>query len=822
MIPKSVRNLKQWWNHFPCSKKDKLIAFAPIIASLLFIFALFIDIAHLLSKESERDAINTMQALEILALQIKSDIQKNEDQLEHIAFSISKSKNPKETFIHNIEKFAAEQHPGIIAYYWQDNTVSYIYPPNDNLKVPLQIKEIQEKILEQRDPLTNTQSRLYYGKTPFADTPLGVMYSSTIANSNKENFGILSVAYNLNHLLQKQLTAKDNSALDIWFENDQGEILSKHFEQSTFAQKIEDQKNTLRFKVDIDASSIILAAKPRQAIFTNTIGKIFLSISICMGLIVAFLFLVNWQYVRLRIKVQKKAAREFNFRLAIEKSMIVGLKAIDCSGKIIYVNPAFCKMTAYSEQELIGSTSPYPYWPDSMQKSLSERFASDLSNTKVISNDFDIELQRRNGELFYARVCMSPLIDVHDRQNGWIITMTDITEMQQAREELTLAGKRFTTVLESLDTLISVVAVGNNELLFTNGSYQNCFGNKAQGHLVFTRNLQQKIDPRMMQYLANSKAAQPQKISETQGQNSKAGERRHDIYIDLVGRWFDIQERYLAWVDGRLAHMIFATDVTERHLAQEQSLKLHQRTQEVSRLITMGEMASSIAHELNQPLTAIHNYCNGLISRIKTDQLSQDNLIETLGKTSKQAIRAGQVIQRIRSYVQQSTPPQRTLIPAGSIMDNIRELAEIDTRRHNIKLNITIDRNLPDVYADPLLIEQVLLNLVRNAIDAIETANRPAEQRFIDIQIKRDVSKQACQYVEFSIVDSGTGVSPEVRKELFMPFFTTKKNGLGIGLNLCNSIIESHGGHIHIKNISKNDHLIGCCFSFSLPIEKSE
>jgi C4-dicarboxylate-specific signal transduction histidine kinase len=117
-----------------------------------------------------------------------------------------------------------------------------------------------------------------------------------------------------------------------------------------------------------------------------------------------------------------------------------------------------------------------------------------------------------------------------------------------------------------------------------------------------------------------------------------------------------VRSRYLNWVDGRLAQMVIATDITPRRHAEEQAAAQAERAQSASRLITMGEMASSVAHELNQPLTAINNYCNGMVSRIKGKQINEEDLLAALDKTARQAQRAGQIIQRIRSFVKRSEP----------------------------------------------------------------------------------------------------------------------------------------------------------------------
>jgi C4-dicarboxylate-specific signal transduction histidine kinase len=129
-----------------------------------------------------------------------------------------------------------------------------------------------------------------------------------------------------------------------------------------------------------------------------------------------------------------------------------------------------------------------------------------------------------------------------------------------------------------------------------------------------------------------------------------------EIFITELGKWLEVRTRYLSWVDGRLAQMVIATDITGRRLAEEQAASQIERAQTASRLITMGEMASSVAHELNQPLTAINNYCNGMVSRIKEKQITEEDLLSALEKTAKQAQRAGQIIQRIRAFVKRSEP----------------------------------------------------------------------------------------------------------------------------------------------------------------------
>ena len=159
-----------------------------------------------------------------------------------------------------------------------------------------------------------------------------------------------------------------------------------------------------------------------------------------------------------------------------------------------------------------------------------------------------------------------------------------------------------------------------------------------------------------------------------------------ELFESTLGKWLEVRTRYLSWVDGRLAQMVIATDITGRRLAEQQAATQADRAQNSSRLITMGEMASSVAHELNQPLTAINNYCNGMVSRIKANQITNDELLGALDKTARQAQRAGQIIQRIRSFVKRSEPNRTRSASSAMVNEADIELAEIELRRRNVRL----------------------------------------------------------------------------------------------------------------------------------------
>jgi C4-dicarboxylate-specific signal transduction histidine kinase len=300
-----------------------------------------------------------------------------------------------------------------------------------------------------------------------------------------------------------------------------------------------------------------------------------------------------------------------------------------------------------------------------------------------------------------------------------------------------------------------------------------------------------------------------EEITESKAENA-------EVYVPELDKWLEVRSRYLNWVDGRLAQMVIATDITPRRQAEEQSLLQAERAQSASRLITMGEMASSVAHELNQPLTAINNYCSGMVSRIKAQNLSEEELINALEKTAHQAQRAGQIIQRIRTFVKRSEP-NRTLSDVTAIVAEAVELAGIELRRRQVRLTQVVAARLPAINVDPILIEQVLINLMRNAAESIDLAQRPLTQR--DVELKVLPSQQDGQSVlVFSVTDTGRGLAPEVMNRLFEAFFSTKAEGMGIGLNLCRSIVESHQGRMQAENLYNGVDITGCRFSFWIPV----
>lgn len=492
-----------------------------------------------------------------------------------------------------------------------------------------------------------------------------------------------------------------------------------------------------------------------------------------------------------RRRAEAALAAETAFRQAMEDSLLTGMRAFDLTGRITYVNRAFCDMVGQTQSELVGAVPPFSYWPagdDALQMAQLDR----LLKGATPRNGFEVKLQRRNGSVIDAKMYVSPLIDRDGRHTGWMTSVTDITEPLRIRAALAAAHERFTTVLEELDAAVSVVAQPQpdaspdislsdvGELLFANRMYRQLFGITPTGHQVLLRS-----------------------VKESGGA---------ETFHSAMGRWFELRARDIRWVDGRLVQMLVATDITARREADEQLHRQELKLQHNSRLVTMGEMASSLAHELNQPLTAISNYCMGLSARIramtaKGHSADPELLLEALQKTSAQAERAGEVIRRIRNFVKRSEP-ERRICSAKDIAAEAVGLVQIEAARQRVRIQTEIGRELPPLNADPILLQQVLINLLKNSIEAMRDL-APGHQRVVTLRVGAVGAA-----IEFSVSDRGPGIREELQGRLFEPFFTTKTEGMGIGLNICRSIVESHQGQLWAERPDEG----GSRFRFTVPV----
>ena len=236
----------------------------------------------------------------------------------------------------------------------------------------------------------------------------------------------------------------------------------------------------------------------------------------------------------------------------------------------------------------------------------------------------------------------------------------------------------------------------------------------------------------------------------------------------------------------------FIRDLTDQQLTESRLKELQSEVTHMSRFTALGEMASTLAHEINQPLTAISNYLRGsqrLLERIDDPKASM--LRDAVGKAADQALRAGDIIRRLREFVARGDS-ERRIESLPKLIEDASTLALIGAREHNVAVRFRIDPAVDLVIADRIQVQQVLVNLIRNAVDVLAEFNG---RRAIEIDAHAAIDGM----VQVSVADTGGGLAPEVARHLFQPFVTTKPQGMGLGLSICRTIVEAHGGKIWVE-----------------------
>jgi PAS domain S-box-containing protein len=423
--------------------------------------------------------------------------------------------------------------------------------------------------------------------------------------------------------------------------------------------------------------------------------------ALALSALAVALLLLGVLYWRLREKrfVEQRAARielerrveertrdleeAHAFRKAMEDSLLLGMRARDPEGKIIYVNPALCAMVGYSAQELLGRRPPYPYWhPDDLEKQARE--SDDALQGRAAPHGFESRLRHKDGHDVITMVYAAPLVDAQGVHRGWMSSVVDITAQKQA----------------------------------------------------------------------------------------EARQRDQEL-----------------------------------------------RLQRSARLASVGEMASTLAHELNQPLMALSNFAvaaRALATRgavpAGAGASSGTMLAGALDEIVEQSKRASEIVKRVRAFIN----PQRAhyeSLTMESVIVHAETLLKPELQRDGVALRLVLEDAGATVRGDRVLLEQVLVNLIHNALHAMQAQPQngsapPPARRGIELSTRR-----VEQGVRITVADEGTGIPPDQLEQVFAPFFTTRRDGLGLGLNICRTIVEAHGGFIEVDNRAGG----GAAFSFTLP-----
>ena len=813
----TTERVRRWWWHLTPQRQDRFAVLAPLAAVLLFLAAIVASFGYLRLEEIDREQEAVKRDVEYTQQRLRLRLLERQEQLMRIARDISNSELDADEF-HTRAENLVNQYPDLERLSWIDERrrikASYAtasLQPNlrqmlgetlrlgETQNIYNLARELQQPVYSQR-PASASGAPLLQLHIPLIDKTKFV--------------GVVLAEYSVDGLYRYGVPAEVSARYAISLLDDKGARLAGTSvpprNAATSLLPWVNPVNEFEVPVSPVGNGLVLRAQAYRTSLGVIGSGLFWLVGV-LSIMTTWMLVANWRHTRRRQQAQQALVSETNFRRAMENSMPTGMRAMDLQGRITYVNAAFCKMTGWSDSELVGRTAPFPYWPDTDHETLTQMLGEELAGRST-PGGVQMRVKRPDKTLFDARLYVSPLIDARGTQTGWMTSMTDITEPNRIREQLSSSFERFTTVLEALDASISVAPLGSAEMLFANKLYRLWFGSHTGGHLALIAQAgmpAQPVNDESHDHVDSFAGLPTNVLPDAESENA-------EVYLSELGLWLEVRTRYLSWVDGRLAQMVIATDITSRRLAEQQAAAQADRAQNASRLITMGEMASSVAHELNQPLTAINNYCHGMVSRIKSQQITEQDLLGALEKTARQAQRAGQIIQRIRSFVKRSEP-NRTWSTVTDMIDEAVELAEIELRRRNVRLTRQVAARLPMLLVDPILIEQVLINLLKNAAESVDAAQRPTSMRKAELRVLQRRLDDT-EVVEFSVMDSGNGLAPEVLERLYEAFYTTKTDGMGIGLNLCRSIVESHQGRMRAENLYNGADLTGCCFSFWIPV----
>lgn len=487
--------------------------------------------------------------------------------------------------------------------------------------------------------------------------------------------------------------------------------------------------------------------------------------------------------------------------LLVDAITDIALVVLDSSGVIVSWNRGAELIYGWSRDEIVGKPVTFLSISDG---SSYDRLSQELH---LVRERGRYEAQglrsRKDGSTFMARVTVTPVTSSDTTGGGFAMVTRDITEWITAEEALRTREAHLRSILETVPDAMVVIDEQARIQSFS-ATAVRLFGYEPDEvigeniKILMPDPYREQHDGYMHRYLRT-------------GERRIIGIGRVVVGQRKDGSTFPMELAVGEMRSGGIRYFTgFIRDLTERQQTETRLQELQSELVHMSRFTALGEMASTLAHEINQPLTAITNYlkgCRRILERMEGDAVPM--LRDAVNEAGEQALRAGQVIRHLREFVARGES-ERHIENLPKLIEEASALSLVGAKEQGVRVMFQFDPDAPYVLADRIQVQQVLLNLIRNAIEAMQESARR------ELKIATALVDEG--HVELIVEDTGPGLAPEVAAQLFQPFVTTKKHGMGVGLSICRTIVESHGGKIWAD--SKQGE--GTTFHFTLRTIKRE
>jgi two-component system, LuxR family, sensor kinase FixL len=464
---------------------------------------------------------------------------------------------------------------------------------------------------------------------------------------------------------------------------------------------------------------------------------------------------------------------------ALMEAAVDAVIVIDHHGVITAVNDATSHMFGYRADELLGENvltlMPEPH-RGAHDVYLRDYFATNVA--RIIGIGREVPARRKDGGIFPAHLSVGRIAGSPPRFIG---ILRDVTAQHDAARVLKLERDRANAYLELNDSILLMLDAGRRVEEIN-----------ARGADILGASRQEILGRDWLDFMrGDGERTQAATLLESALDGTRTREREFDGR-NAAGEELRVYWRCIARraTDGTCAGWLCSGhDVTDRQRREEEVLLAQERLTRVAHFATLGEMAAGVAHELNQPLTAITTYARACERHLDHAPPDFGEVREAVREIGAEGLRAGEIIRRLRQLVRGDASEPR-ITDINQLVGELRVLIAADARAHGVRLRFELSPDLPPVRVDPAQIQQVILNLVRNALEAV--ADSPAQVRAIDLTTRLADGGD----VEIRVLDNGPGVSPALRPRLFEPFCSSKEHGTGLGLAISRTIVHAHKGSI--------------------------